>query len=321
MARRILVTPRSMTERGLDAVPELQRLTAAGFELVSGPPGRLPTLADLRERPRDIIGWLAGVEPITADVLDLYADLVVISRNGAGADAVDLAAAGRRGVSVVTARGANARGVAELALAQIMNGLRSIPAADRALHAGGWVRSIGRELPDVTVGIVGYGAIGRLLGSFLVALGAGAVTFDPYAPADDHDPVRRVGLDELFTVADVVSLHSPPPADGRPLVGAPELARMRPGGLLVNTARSSLVDPAAVLAALRTGQLAGYAVDAFDAEPPVLTPLLLDERTILTPHLGGYTAASTRRATEQSVTNLLEVLAAGPVDRSGPAAS
>lgn len=310
-AGRILVTPRSMTERGLDAVSALAPLTDAGFTLASGPPGRLPALADLETQPRDLVGWLAGVEPITAEVLDLFLDLVVISRNGAGADAIDQAAAADRGIEVLTARGANARGVAELALTQILNGLRGVPAAHAALGQGEWVRTLGRELPDVTVGIVGYGAIGRLLAGFLVGLGATVVAYDPYAAADPADPVRRVELTELFAASHAVSLHSPPGPGGRPVVTTSELGRMPRGGVLVNTARSSLVDAHAVLAALEDGQLASYAVDAFDEEPPVLTPLLRHPRTVLTPHLGGYTAASTRRATEQSVANLLAVLRPG----------
>ncbi len=316
MAGRILVTPRSMTERGLDAVDALAPLTAAGFELVSGPPGRLPTLADLEQAPRDLVGWLAGVEWVTAAALDLFPDLRVISRNGAGADAVDQAMARARGIEVRTARGANAQGVAELALTQILNGLRNVPAAHAALRDGGWERSLGRELPDITVGLVGYGAIGRLLGGMLVGLGSTVVAHDPYSPVGLDDPVRRVELDELFEVADAVSLHSPPRPDG-PLVTAGRLARMRPGGVLVNTARASLIDPAAVLAALDAGRLAAYAVDAFDAEPPVPTPLLQHPRTLLTPHLGGYTAASVRRATEQSVANLLAVLVPEPPSATG----
>lgn len=308
MAESILVTPRSMTERGLDAVSALAPLTIAGFTLVSGPPGRLPGLTDLEQVPRDLVGWLAGVEPIPGSALDLFPDLRVISRNGAGADAIDVAAAAERGIEVRTARGANARGVAELALTHILNGLRHIPPSHAALRQGEWVRTIGRELPDVTVGIVGYGAIGRLLAGFLVGLGATVVAADPYAPEDPADPVRRVDLAELFAAADVVSLHSPSAPGGGPLVTATELDRMPPGGVLVNTARSSLVDPAAVLAALDRGRLSSYAVDAFDAEPPVLTPLLEHPRTVLTPHLGGYTTASTRRASEQSVANLLAVL-------------
>jgi len=120
-------------------------------------------------------------------------------------------------------------------------------------------------------------------------------------------PVPLVDLDALIARCDVVSLHAPPGA--RPLLDADRLARVRPGTVLVNTARSALVDDAAVLAALEDGRLAAYAVDAFDSEPPVLTPLLRHERVVATPHVGGFTGASVRRATATAVENMLAVLA------------
>ncbi|ROS48860.1 NAD(P)-dependent oxidoreductase [Frigoribacterium sp. PhB24] len=309
MKGTVLVTPRSMTAAGVHALPALRPVTDAGYELVSGPAGRQPTLDDLREVGAGVVGWLAGVEKIDEQALALFPGLRVVSRNGAGADAVDLAAAERRGIAVLTARGANARGVAELAFAHVLNGVRGIPLADRELRSGRWTRTIGRELPDLTVGIVGYGAIGRHVAAFATAFGARVLVSDPFARVEStSDAVRQVDLPELLAGSDVVTLHAPPPADGSPLVGTDELRTMPHGALLVNTARSALIDDAAVLAALSSGALSGYAVDAFDTEPPELTPLLRHERTILTPHLGGYTDASVRRATEQSVSNLLDIL-------------
>lgn len=309
MSGRVLVTPRSMTSAGVHDLPALRPITEAGYELVGGPAGRQPTLDDLRGVGTGVVGWLAGVERVDDEALGLFPELRVVSRNGAGADAVDLDAAARRGVRVVTARGANARGVAELAFAHVLGGLRGIPEADRDLRAGGWTRSQGRELADLTVGVVGYGAIGRHVAAFARAFGARVLVSDPFAEVDGHDPdLQQVDLPALFAGSDVVTLHAPPPAGGAPLVGPPELARLPHGALLVNTARSSLVDDDAVLAALASGALSSYAVDAFETEPPELTPLLLHPRTVLTPHLGGYTDASVRRATEQSVQNLLDTL-------------
>ncbi|MCW2581705.1 MAG: hypothetical protein JWQ53_495 [Klenkia sp.] len=310
---KILVTPRSMTSAGVSDLPALRPLTAAGYELVSGPPGRQPTAADLRDLGAGVVGWIAGVERIDEDVLAGFPDLRAISRNGAGADAVDVAAARARGVQVATARGANARGVAELAFAHMLAGVRGLPLADRVLRAGGWARTQGRELPDLTVGVVGYGAIGRTVAGFATAFGARVLVSDPFAHVEKAPGApRQVELDELFAASDVVSLHAPPPADGTALVGAAQLASMPLGAVLVNTARATLVDDAAVLSALTSGRLGAYAVDAFDEEPPPLTPLLLHERTILSPHLGGFTDASVQRATEQAVVNLLVLLDSSP---------
>ncbi len=306
--RRVLITPRSVTAAGLDSVRELEPLRERGWELVSGPAGRLPTEAELLDLVPDVDGWLAGVEVISATVLQHAPRLKVISRNGVGADAVDIAAAESAGITVALARGANSRGVAELAILLILAALRDLPRANSAMKSGEWTRSLGREMPDITVGLVGFGAVGRLVAGFAGALGATVVAFDPFASIDAASGAEGVPLDEVFARADVVSLHSPPAADGSPIVTADRLASMRHGSALVNTARAGLVDPVAVLACLTSGQLAAYAVDAFETEPPELTPLLAHPSTILTPHLGGYTAASVRRATEQAVANLIATL-------------
>ncbi len=308
MSGRILVTPRSMTQFGLDSLEELQPLRDAGFDLVSGPAGRLPRFDDLKTVPRDITGWLAGVEEITSKVLDLFPTLVGISRNGAGSDTIDHDAAALRGIQVATARGANARGVAELALANILNGLRSIPVANVNLHDGKWIRELGREMPDIVVGIIGYGAIGRILATFTTGMGSRTLVYDPYAVIGAEDNVESVSLDVLFKTSDVVSLHSPPTADGKPIIGRGEVSQMKQNSVVVNAARSSLVDPGAILEGFESGQISAYAVDAFDSEPPVLSDLLRHSRTIMTPHLGGYTSQSIKRASQQSVTNLLAIL-------------
>jgi D-3-phosphoglycerate dehydrogenase len=308
----ILVTPRSLTETGLDNVPELKPLRASGYQLVAAPAGRVPTEEELLELVSGCVGWLAGVERIGARVLEVAKDLRVISRNGAGTDAIDLEAAERAGVRVERAAGANAQGVAELALALALSALRNVPWSAAALRSGGWRRWQGRELQDCTVGVVGLGAIGRRLAGLFDSLGSRVIAYDPFAPAERNARISLVDLPELLASSDVVSLHAPPPADGRSLLDAARMAAIARGAVLVNTARSALVDDEAALAALEDGTLAAYAVDAFDSEPPELTPLLQHERVLATPHIGGYTTGSVRRATTIAVENLLAVLGPPP---------
>ena len=308
----ILVTPRSLTETGLDNVPELKPLRASGYQLVAAPAGRVPTEEELLELVPGCVGWLAGVERIGARVLEVAKNLRVISRNGAGTDAIDLEAAERAGVRVERAAGANAQGVAELALALALSALRNVPWSAAALRSGGWRRWQGRELQDCTVGVVGLGAIGRRLAGLFDSLGSRVIAYDPFAPAERNARISLVDLPELLASSDVVSLHAPPPADGRSLLDAARMAAIARGAVLVNTARSALVDDEAVLAALEDGTLAAYAVDAFDSEPPELTPLLQHERVLATPHIGGYTTGSVRRATTIAVENLLAVLGPPP---------
>lgn len=309
---RILVTPRSLTEIGLDNVPELKPLRASGYQLVAAPAGRVPTEEELLELVPGCVGWLAGVEPIGARVLEAAKDLRVISRNGAGTDAIDLKAAERAGVQVERAAGANAQGVAELTVALALSALRHVPWSAAALRAGGWRRWQGRELQDCVVGVVGLGAIGRRVAGLFGSLGARVVAHDPFASAEEVAPIRLVDLHELLPSSDIVSLHAPASADGRPLLDAANMALIARRAVLVNTARSALVDDDAVLAALEDGTLSAYAVDAFDTEPPELTPLLQHEHVLATPHIGGYTTGSVRRATTLAVENLLAVLGPAP---------
>jgi D-3-phosphoglycerate dehydrogenase len=310
MRRSILVTPRSLTREGLGSIRELDPLRDAGYELVASPPGATPTEDDLARLLPGCVGWLAGVEPITASVLAHADALRVISRNGTGTDAIDLDAAAAAGVTVERAPGANAQGVAELALTLALAALRGVPASARALAEGRWERSLGRELPDSTVGVVGLGAVGSRVAAMFTALGSSVVGFDPYV---EHSPTPLVELDDLVRRSTIVSLHSSPPEDGRALVDRDLLALVRPGTVLVNTARSALVDDDAVLEALDDGRLSAYAVDAFDTEPPEPSPLLRHPAVIATPHLGGYTTGSVSRATASAVANLLAALPGGTI--------
>jgi phosphoglycerate dehydrogenase-like enzyme len=304
--RRILVTPRSLTSADLDELPELSPLRERGYSIVATPAGLVPTAEDLRRALPGVVGWLAGIEPISGEVLDAAADLRVISRNGAGSDNIDQAAAEARGIAVRTARGANAQGVAELALAHIMNALRELSWSNTALHEGGWTRVRGREIADLEVGVVGQGAIGARVAAIFAALGARIHYYDPYV-ADAAGYSRHDDLASLLAASDVVSLHVPAIGD-RALIGRDEVAAMRQGVVLVNTARAALVDEHAALDGLESGRIGCYAVDAFDQEPPVLTPLLRHRRTVMTPHAGGFTDASVRRATEQAVANIIDAL-------------
>jgi D-3-phosphoglycerate dehydrogenase / 2-oxoglutarate reductase len=306
---RILVTPRSLTRA---RNPALEPLEQAGYELVFSAPGRLPSEAELVALLPGCVGYLAGVEPIGERVLAAAGELRAISRNGAGVDGIDLDAAERRGVAVVRAPGTNARGVAELTLALILDCLRHVPRQNALVKSGSLERLQGREVGGRTLGIVGCGAIGKLVAVFGLALGMRVLACDvapdeSFAPAGDF---RFAAFDEVLSAADVVSLHSPPLASGRPLVADAELASMRPGAVLVNTARAGLVDPAAVLAALDATTLAAYATDAIDAESSDLAPLLRHERVIATPHIGGYTEESVARAATAAVENLLAALSA-----------
>jgi D-3-phosphoglycerate dehydrogenase / 2-oxoglutarate reductase len=302
---RIAVTPRSISLHGHAA---LDALTAAGFELVFPAPGRQPTINELVSTLPGCVGYLAGVEPVPGDVLRMCAGLKAIARNGIGVDNIDLHAASVMGVAVGAAPGANARGVAELTIALMLSGLRFVSRADAQLKAGAWSRGEGLEVEGRVLGLIGCGQVGKLVARMAIGLGMRVRAFDAY-PDHAFDPGGDFAFDAFEAVlraAAVVSLHCPPAE--RLLMDERALALLRPGAYLINTARASLIDEAAVLSALNDGRLRGYATDVHAVEPPGLTALIAHPATLATPHIGGYTAESIDRATRAAVAFLLEKL-------------
>jgi D-3-phosphoglycerate dehydrogenase len=308
---KILVTPRSLTKGG---DPSLELLKGAGHQLVFCTPGKSPDEQELRGLVPGCEGWLAGVEKITEAVLARAEGLTVISRNGTGVDSIDLEACERRGIRVLRAEGANARGVAELTIGLMLSLLRSVSFGDARLKAGGWERRQGTEMEGRTLGVIGTGRIGKLVTRFALAMDMRVIGFDAY-PDAAYAPAaafRYARLEELLSSSDIVTLHCPHTPGAKPLIDAAAIARMKKGAVLVNTARGGLVNDAALLAALEDGRLAGYGVDAFEKEPPGPSPLLRHDRVIATPHIGAFTAESVSRATRVAVENLLGALSRAP---------
>jgi phosphoglycerate dehydrogenase-like enzyme len=227
-----------------------------------------------------------------------------------GVDNIDLEAARRRSIRVLPAEGANARGVAELTVGMLLALARWIPLGDRTIKDGRWERRRGTELEGKTLGLVGCGRIGRQVARMALGIGMNVVAHDPYTDAafDPGPGFRFAPLEEVIGQSDFVSLHCPPAADGRPVIGAEELGRMKRGVYLVNTARHELVDAAALGRHLESGHVAGAAMDVFDAEPPADRTLAESDRVIVTPHVGGFTEESVDRAARAAVDNLLEAL-------------
>ncbi|MFN0125907.1 MAG: phosphoglycerate dehydrogenase [Verrucomicrobiales bacterium] len=308
MPDAILVTPRSVTR---DGHPSLDQLRAAGFQVLFCRPGVAPDEEELRSLLPGCVGYLAGIERINARALETADRLRVISRNGTGTDAIDFSATDRLGITVLRAEGANARGVAELTIAHLLALARGIPAADAAIKSGGWSRpAVGMELEGRTLGLVGCGRVGQLVAQLALGLGLHVHAFDP-KPSQDlpADPAfRLVSFEQLLADSDWISLHCPPAADGRPIIDAAALTRLKPGAFLLNTARHELVDPDAALDALKDGRLAGLAIDVFDTEPPTDRRLASHPRVVATPHLGGYTRESIDRAMTQAAENLIAFL-------------
>ena len=241
----------------------------------------------------------------------------VVGRLGVGLDNIDVPACAARGMRVIPATGANALSVAEYVIGTAMLLLRGAYAATPAVAGGQWPRnalSNGREIAGKTLGLIGFGSIGQLTATMGLALGMQVVAFD--AMMDDDHPAfaqigaRFAGLDELVTVSDVVSLHVPLVDSTRGLFGAARIAAMKPGAVLINTARGGIIDEPALAAALRSGALGGAAIDVFGTEPLPVSPHFDGcPNLILTPHVGGVTAEANERVSFLIADKVLEALA------------
>lgn len=233
---------------------------------------------------------------LTDEVLALAPKLVAVGCFCIGTNQVDLAAAARRGVPVFNAPFSNTRSVAELVLGEIIMLLRGIPEKNASQHRGGWVKSAAHsyEVRGKTLGIVGYGHIGTQIGVLAEQLGMTVLFHDIEAKLALGNARQAAGLDDLLGAADVVSLHVPETPATQNLIGARELAHMKPGSYLINASRGTVVDIDALVVALDARHLLGAAIDVFPVEPAgndavFVSPLTRFENVILTPHIGGST--------------------------------
>lgn len=251
-----------------------------GFETRKGDDDLARALADA-----DVLipGNLLKVD---GELLQAAPRLKLIAKPGAGLDNIDLQAAAARGVLVCHTPGVNAQSVADHAWALILNLLRRVNEQDRDVRSGVWRKAVGGEAWGKAFGVVGMGAIGRAVAARAAGFNMEVLGYDPYWPESlpVTDRIERVGLEALLKRSDVVTLHCPLTDETRNLIGAAQLAQMKPTAILINTARGGVVDEAALAEALTRGLIAGAGLDAFVVEPLSASPLAELPNVILTPH-------------------------------------
>ena len=304
----ILVTPTSYGQHDAGLKTELE---AAVGRITYNDTGKPLSSSQLAALLPGVDGYIAGLDAIDAAALSTADSLRVIARYGVGTDNVDLAAARTRGVVVTNTPGANAQAVAELAVTLILLLARPVLSASAATRAGEWPRTAGLSLGGKTVGLVGFGAIGRAVAHLLSGFGCRLLTCDPWCDLERaaNLGVAVVEMDELLLASDFVSLHAPVTPETRGMVDATFLARMKSGASLVNTARGELVDERALFEVLASGRLRGAALDAFAVEPPGAgNPLLSLSNVIATPHMGAHTDGATTTMGRIALADCLAVL-------------
>ena len=251
---------------------------------------------------------------VDAELLAAAPRLAVVGRAGVGVDNVDVTAASARGVLVINAPTGNVVSAVEHTFALLLALLRCVTEASASLASGKWEKSkfVGSELAGKTLGIVGLGQVGSRVAARALSFEARLLGHDPYLPVEKAREmgVALVSLDELLSGSDVVTLHATATEGGKPLLGSAELGRMKRGAYLVNVARGSLVDGAALHDALVSGHLAGAALDVFDPEPPDPNdPILKLPNVVATPHLGASTVEAQERVSLQTAEAVAEALA------------
>lgn len=275
--------------------------------------GKAPTEDDLvaLAREHDPVAIIVRYGKVGAAVMDAAPSLKVISKHGSGTDTIDKVAAKARGIEVVAAAGANAAAVAEQALALLLACAKSVVHLNARMHAGHWDKATHKslELAGRTVGVVGLGAIGRRFAKMADALGMRVIGFDPFA-TDLPLFIQSVDLPTVWREADAISLHCPLTDENRGMLNAGTLSQCRWGMIVVNTARGGLIDEAALLAAVRSGQVMAAGLDSFVVEPMAPGhPFLGEKNFILSPHIGGVTSDAYVNMGVAAAANVLAVLA------------
>ncbi|EGO62698.1 phosphoglycerate dehydrogenase [Acetonema longum] len=286
-------------------------LSQAGFEIVLNPHDRPLKEAELLELIQDVDGMVAGMDEVTAAVIDKGAPrLKIVAKHGVGYNNIDLTAAKEHGVQVTITPGANTVSVAELAFALMLAVARKINLMDKSVRAGSWNRVTGGELSGKTLGIVGLGNIGGEVAKRAAAFDMQVVAYDLFPRADwiEKYGVVYKPLSEVIAAADFLSLHAPATPETQGMINRAVLKTMKPSAIIINTARGDLIVEEDLYAALTTGVIAGAGLDTFAQEPPVDSPLFTLDNVVLTPHAGAATAEAVTRMGVTAAEEVVRVL-------------
>jgi len=309
---KILVTPTSFGPTAKLAPKD--KLLAFADEIVYNPHSRPLTEDEIIPLLEGCDGYLAGLDFITEKVINATQGLKVISRYGIGCDRVDLEAAKKKDIVVTNTPGANADAVADLTLGLMLAVARGIPMLDRSTKQGEWIRRTGIELGGKTLGLLGFGMIGKATARRALGFDMKVIAYDPYMDEiyAKEKGIMSGSLEQVIEESDFISLHLPLLDSTANIIGKDSIARMRLGAIVINTARGGLIDEAALYQALESGHLGGAALDAYEKEPPDASlPLYQLPNVVTTPHTGAHTAEASLNMATMAVDNLISILESG----------
>jgi len=300
---RLIVTGADLAQQALDLLTD--------FDIVYA--GKTPTEEQLVAlcQQHDPVAFIVRYGAVGAKVMDAAPSLRVISKHGSGTDTIDKEAAKARGIEVRAAVGANAAAVAEQALALLLACAKSVVDLDTRMHAGHWDKATHKsiELHGRTIGLIGLGAIGQRFARMCDAMGMKVLGFDPFAK-NLPDYIKPVDLDTIWRESDAISLHCPLTPENKQLLNASTLVQCKKGVIVVNTARGGLIDEAALLAAVQSGQVFAAGLDSFAVEPMTVPHAFHNvPGIVLSPHIGGVTSDAYINMGVGAARNVLDVLA------------
>ena len=306
---KVLITCRQMQ---VELPAHLHRLEVAGYEVLSPPiDGQQLEEDALIGHLEGVVGVIAGDDPFSRRVLEAASDLKVLVRWGIGTDSVDAVAVDELGILFTNTPGVFGEEVADSALTYMLLLARRHHRIDAAVRAGDWPRYEGVSLSGETLGIIGFGSIGRAIAARGLGFGMRVLAYDPFVdPGSDASGAEVVDLPELLQQSRFVVLAAPLTDDTRHIINAAALESMRPEAFVVNVGRGPLVDESALIQALEQDQIAGAGLDVFEVEPlPGDSPLRQFDNVVLGAHNGSNTRQGVQRASLIAVDRLLELLA------------
>lgn len=300
---RLLVTPTSFTGN-----KELLRQLIEKAEVTLNPTSHPLSEEELLSFDWDFDGFIAGLDDVTARVIEKASPrLKVISRYGVGYDKIDIQTAGRQGIVVTNTPGANTESVADLTFALILAAARNLIVLTEDVKSGKWPRRQSVEIYGKTLGLIGFGAIGKAVAKRASGFSMKVLAYDPYDKSSIPG-VKLCDLDTLLSSSDIISLHVPLNKETEGLIGEEAFSKMKDGVIVINTARGGLIDEQAALTFIENGKITAMGLDAFSEEPPKNCGLLKYPNVIATPHAGAHTKEATIKMAELAVQNLFDIL-------------
>ncbi|MBQ8802815.1 MAG: phosphoglycerate dehydrogenase [Tyzzerella sp.] len=309
MSKKIVVTPRGFAKCGLDNAKIME---AAGFEVVYNDTGVAYTKEEFYKITKDAVGVIVGVESVDRAYIDAHPKLKAVVKFGVGTDNIDLEYCKEKGIFVGRTVGSNSRSVAELAISFVIADSKNLYDSIGNAREHGWAKMTGYEVLDKTIGIIGFGAIGREVARMAFGLGMHVVAYDVCGIDKEFAEkfeVEEVSVEEIVKVADFISLHMPLTEETKDFISAKELNQMKSNAVLINTARGGIVNEEDLYEALKNHVIRAAYFDVFTSEPPKEDePLLLLPNFYLTPHIASRSKEAERKTADIATKVILEAL-------------